>query len=201
MHGTVHDFVVANTVKDWKTRPTGHGGGALIPSLTDLDLPEMKEQKVFANVLDIGSLNINGSMKDYDFCGAGPKWKELIGMQNFAGVDLVAGGDVTDVYDAHKIYEIFQANSFDLVMCLEMLEHDSDPQETLLQAYRALKPGGLLLITTVDQNAPEHMQDHPVEVPYNHITEEQFKQWLLGVESKSWNYWHIESDLMARIEK
>ncbi|MCB9802856.1 class I SAM-dependent methyltransferase [Candidatus Nomurabacteria bacterium] len=39
-------------------------------------------------------------------------------------------------------------NSVDVVICLAVLEHVLKPQELLNEAYRVLKPGGILLLTT-----------------------------------------------------
>lgn len=42
----------------------------------------------------------------------------------------------------------FQDNSFDLIMMLNVIEHLVDPDNALSEAYRILKKGGLLLVTT-----------------------------------------------------
>jgi len=42
----------------------------------------------------------------------------------------------------------FRNNSFDYVICSEVLEHVRDKQRTLSEAYRVLKPQGLFLLTT-----------------------------------------------------
>jgi ubiquinone/menaquinone biosynthesis C-methylase UbiE len=39
-----------------------------------------------------------------------------------------------------------EANIFDGVICSELLEHVPDPKEVLLETYRVLKPGGVLLL-------------------------------------------------------
>lgn len=41
----------------------------------------------------------------------------------------------------------FGANSFDVILCTEVLEHVSEPQETLLEFHRVLKPEGALILS------------------------------------------------------
>jgi ubiquinone/menaquinone biosynthesis C-methylase UbiE len=127
------------------------------------------------------------------------KWRELIGCEEFIGVDLVGGPGVTRVMDAHKLE--FSDDLFDLVMCTNTLEHDSDILKTFQEGYRVLKPGGLLLVTTVDENHPEHMEVHPIELPYNHITEHEFVRFITALNPKAWQHFHIDCDMMVRIEK
>lgn len=203
MHGSVHDFVVSQTVKNWRELPTGHGGGALIPTIIPIEQPEMEYQLTYPKILEIGSLNINGSMREYNFINSNIPWRQMIGNQEYIGIDLVYGPDVDYKMDAHDL--LFKEGGFDLVICLDMLEHDSDIKKTLTEAYRVLKPGGLLLVTTVDENMGEHMCDHPVELPYNHITESQLKTYLGDLKSDNkgliWDLWHFDCDLFIRIEK
>jgi 2-polyprenyl-6-hydroxyphenyl methylase/3-demethylubiquinone-9 3-methyltransferase len=44
------------------------------------------------------------------------------------------------------------AGEFDLVTCLEMLEHVPDPASIVAAAARTLKPGGKLLLSTLNRN-------------------------------------------------
>ncbi len=41
---------------------------------------------------------------------------------------------------------------FDIVTCLEMLEHVPDPASVIASAARLLKPGGLLFLSTINRN-------------------------------------------------
>ncbi|WP_295687370.1 bifunctional 2-polyprenyl-6-hydroxyphenol methylase/3-demethylubiquinol 3-O-methyltransferase UbiG [uncultured Nevskia sp.] len=45
-----------------------------------------------------------------------------------------------------------QAESFDLVCCLEMLEHVPDPAETIEAIARLVKPGGDVVFSTINRN-------------------------------------------------
>jgi hypothetical protein len=104
MHGIVHDFVVLNTVKNGNEYPTGNGAATngkadeLLPGF-----PILKTQPVFNDILDIGSLDINGSMRTYNYCGAGPKWIEQVGCQIYDGIDLIDGRGVDFIQNSHAL--------------------------------------------------------------------------------------------------
>ena len=51
----------------------------------------------------------------------------------------------TSVVDASKPLP-FEAGSFDLIVCLDLLVHLPDPQVTVRELYRVLRPGGVALI-------------------------------------------------------
>jgi len=48
--------------------------------------------------------------------------------------------------------EQLETQHFDLITCLEMLEHVPDPQGIVAQAARRLKPGGHLIVSTIDRH-------------------------------------------------
>ncbi|HFC29478.1 MAG TPA: bifunctional 2-polyprenyl-6-hydroxyphenol methylase/3-demethylubiquinol 3-O-methyltransferase UbiG [Oceanospirillales bacterium] len=45
------------------------------------------------------------------------------------------------------------ANSFDVIVCMEMLEHVPDPQSIVDACAKILKPGGFLFLSTINRNA------------------------------------------------
>jgi len=102
------------------------------------DLPEA------IRVLDIGSLDVNGSAR-----GLFPNATQYLGvdLQDGPGVDLVAS--------AHLLFEL-EPSSFDLVLCLEMLEHDSAPWLTAAQIAAVGKPGALVLVSARGNGFPLH---------------------------------------------
>jgi len=51
------------------------------------------------------------------------------------------------VADAHDL-SVIQNESFDVVLCTEVLEHLHTPQKAIDEMYRVLKPGGKLILTT-----------------------------------------------------
>ena len=47
----------------------------------------------------------------------------------------------------------FQSGYFDLIVCMDVLEHVQVPQQLIAEAERCLKPGGLLYITAINRFA------------------------------------------------
>ncbi|PRF64474.1 hypothetical protein C6Q09_24600 [Burkholderia multivorans] len=98
-------------------------------------------QGVFA--LDIGSLDINGN-NQYLFDAS----------SLYLGVDVAEGRNVDLVCPAHELG--LPPNTFDVIVSTECLEHDRYWDQTLRNAVRMLRPGGLLLITCATEGRPEH---------------------------------------------
>ena len=96
------------------------------------------------SVLDVGSFDVNGNVRDI-FKGA-----------RYVGIDSRPGPNVDRVVDAHDLVATFGPESFDTVVCCEMLEHDLNFLETISNIYHVLKPGGYLIITTPTFGFPLH---------------------------------------------
>ena len=60
----------------------------------------------------------------------------------YSNLSIVKSPDV----QADAAYIPFVDNSFDVVICSELLEHVPNPPDVLNEVYRVLRPGGLLLI-------------------------------------------------------
>ena len=110
-------------------------------------------------VLEIGSLDVNGEVREFF-----PDANEYIGidMQKGAGVDIVI--------NAHDIKKRFGENSFDTVVCLEMLEHDNAFWLTLRNIKWVLKKGGFFICSTPTINFPFH----PYPKDYWRFTKEAY---------------------------
>lgn len=93
-------------------------------------------------VLEVGSLDVNGSVRDFfhacDYTG--------IDVAPGRGVDLVCQGQDFAAPD----------NFFDTVISCEAMEHNPHWAETFRNMLRACKPGGLLLLTCATSGRPEH---------------------------------------------
>lgn len=115
---------------------------------------ELKVKKGLIKVIEVG-------------CGLGPyifRLNKNFGKENnleFQGVDL----DSTSIYYCNSKREEYQtknitfsvdnaehlnlaANSFDILLSVEVLEHLKEPKRAIKEFYRILKPGGLAIITT-----------------------------------------------------
>jgi cyclopropane fatty-acyl-phospholipid synthase-like methyltransferase len=102
-----------------------------------------KFPELFKNckVLDIGSLDINGNNR------------YLFENSDYTGIDLSEGNNVSIVSKGH---EFMSKTKFDIIISTECLEHDEHWKETLLNAYKLLKKGGLLLFTCATTGREEH---------------------------------------------
>jgi SAM-dependent methyltransferase len=105
-------------------------------------------------VLEVGSLNINGTVRDFftdcDYTGCD--------LGKGKGVDIVCAGQHLN----------FPDNSFDVVLSCECFEHNPAYQETLRNMVRMLKPGGLLFFTCATTGRPEHgtTRTSPKDAPF-----------------------------------
>ena len=75
-------------------------------------IPRYSKEK--SRILDVGSLDINGSLKD------------VASYSEYIGIDIKEGKNVDVVLNAHDISKRFNKESFDIVSCSSML--NSDPE-------------------------------------------------------------------------
>ena len=88
-----------------------------------------------AKILEIGSQYLNGSCRPF-FEGCG----------EYVGIDIVEGKEVDIVLSDHYKYP-FEDKSFDLIVTANCLEHCTRPWETMKEAFRVLRDGGLIFVT------------------------------------------------------
>lgn len=96
-----------------------------------------------ASVLEIGSYDVNGSVRNL-FAAAG----------RYVGVDLVAGPGVDVVRFGHQIDD--PDSSYDVTVSGECFEHDPHWHETFLNMVRLTRPGGLVAVSCASRGRPEH---------------------------------------------
>lgn len=94
-----------------------------------------------SNVIDAGSRDINGTNKYlFEEC-------------KYVGVDIIAGKNVDLISPIHKVK---YPNNVDVLISTEMLEHDKDWEESLINMYKLLKKKGLMIITCASTGRKEH---------------------------------------------
>ena len=95
------------------------------------------------DILEIGSLDINGSVRSiFDSFAASYLGLD---MQDGPGVDLVADG---------ATYELPEA--YDVIVTAETFEHTPDWKKIIQQSYINLRPGGIFIATTPPEGRPPH---------------------------------------------
>ena len=97
----------------------------------------------FHDILDVGSLDVNGTLRD--FCPRGAR---------YLGIDLEAGPGVDLVLEDPYTYP-FTDDAFDMIVSTSCFEHDPMFWLTFLEMSRVLRDGGVLYI-----NAPSTGQYH-----------------------------------------
>lgn len=128
-------------------------------------------------VLDIGSLDINGNNQQH--------FEDCL----YIGIDVDLGKNVDIVSKGHEL--TLPDGTFDVVISSECFEHDMYYGETLKNAVRLLRPGGLLVFTCATTGRPEHgtARTTPEASPLL----QQFEEWA--------NYYKnlTEADIRAAI--
>src|SRR5665213_873697 len=109
-----------------------------------VDLTKSLFPDMFAGrkVLEIGSLDINGTVRGY-FTNC-----------EYTGLDVAPGPGVDVVCEGQK-YNAPDA-SFDTVICCEVMEHNPYWVDTFYNMMRLLKPGGLMIMSCATGWRPEH---------------------------------------------
>lgn len=123
------------------------GVSQIIFVATSLKEEEAKDKRV----IDVGSRDYNGSVKPL-ISTFHPK--------EYIGVDLEPGPLVDVVASADDLILKFGEETFDIVFCIEMLEHTPNWRESIRNMKRILKRGGLMLITTRSLGYPCHGFPH-----------------------------------------
>lgn len=86
-----------------------------------------------SKVVEFGSLNINGSIREHFSCS------------DYTGIDWRPGPDVDFVCLAHEVP--FAQESVDTVVSASMLEHDPYWEKSLSKMAEVLKPDGFMAVT------------------------------------------------------
>ena len=96
-------------------------------------------------------------------CGIKP-YKNLFNSSSYVGIDIDYGGHNNQAKVVDKFYDgvniPYDDNSFDIVICTEVMEHVVDPEKLLSEIHRVLKIGGRIFFSM-----PFVWNEH--EIPYD----------------------------------
>ncbi|HEX4138882.1 MAG TPA: class I SAM-dependent methyltransferase [Candidatus Methylacidiphilales bacterium] len=98
--------------------------------------------------------NQRGRALDYG-CGGSPYREILPDLRPYIRADIPPGEGLDLTLDADGLLPDEPAAGYDLVLSTQVLEHVPDPARYLAEAYRLLRPGGALILTTHGL-IPEH---------------------------------------------
>lgn len=96
-------------------------------------------------ILDVGSQDVNGT---YRALFSDPAWR-------YCGADVTGGPNVDVVLRKPYVWRELRANSYDVVVSGQALEHVEYPWLTVLEIARVMKPGGLCCLIA-PSTGPEH---------------------------------------------
>ena len=110
----------------------------------EFSLDELKKKNNFNNlsVLDVGSYDVGGSIRDF--------FKK----NNYIGVDLIKGPNVDIVLSGSELYKL--KKNFDIVISCECFEHAKDWREIFLSMYNVCEDNGYVIFTCASRGRIEH---------------------------------------------
>lgn len=94
------------------------------------------------DVLEIGSLDINGSIRS------------AFAVKRYVGVDVAPGPGVDEVRQGQLVEH--PSGTFDVTVSCECMEHNPFWVETVANMFRMAKPGGLVIISCATTGRAEH---------------------------------------------
>jgi SAM-dependent methyltransferase len=108
---------------------------------------------VHARILDIGAKNAI--------------YRPFFSQCSFRTLDIDPSHNPDIVADAHSLGDAIGADSYDLILCTEVIEHLHSPRRAIEEMRKVLKPGGVLLAST-----PFIVPYHPDPQDYWRLTVE-----------------------------
>ena len=127
-------------------------------------------------VLEVGSLNINGSVRQF------------FEPDQYIGCDLGEGARVDIVCRGHELP--YPNESFDVVISCECFEHDRHWEKTFQKMVDLVRKGGLVIFSCATIGRPEHgtTRTSPADAPftndyYRNLREEDFNQFKSSFDS------------------
>lgn len=139
----------------------------MVPAIIDFAIAARRDFGIVpGHVLEVGSYNVNGSIRTAFEPGAA----------GYVGIDISPGPGVDRVLWSHEIDRVWPPCTFDTVLCCETLEHDPKPWVTVAQMHAVLKPGGTLFVSTPTFGFPLHR--FPKD--YYRFGEDAFREFILA---------------------
>ncbi len=98
-------------------------------------------------MLDVGACDFNGTIRPL---------MESYKVGEYIGIDLIEDPSVDIVMNADDVEKEFGAESFDIVLSMEMMEHTRNWRHSLSGLKQICKIGGLIIITSPSIGYPYH---------------------------------------------
>ena len=137
-------------------------------------------RKKILNFIKQNSKKIKNDESVIDLGAGELRYKRYFSHCNYKSQDLGVGDEdwyFNDIDIKSPIYDVpVEDNSFDYIVCTQVLEHLEYPDKAFLEFYRILKPGGKVLLT-----APLGQGEH--QVPYDFFRYTQYGLKSLGERS------------------